>query len=184
MWYVRMCYTIIYIYTREGCTVLQWSCILEMAHPGEWPGQALYQPIQSAQPKRQASIHEAGISKILQAHPACQDLSRHYQGWYQGWYQGRIRLILAPAGNVPDESAGLTSQSSSKYGNEQPPQNIPTKQPSAQPNDLSNCQPTCEGTQNTAIQDRKEPNQKRLQWATRRINQTHTHNLSRSASKQ
>ena len=128
--------------------MLYWSCILEMAHPGEWPGH-LAKPIQSAQPKRQASIHEAGISKILQAHPTCQDLSWHYQGWYQGWHQGWIRLILAPAGNVPDESAGLTSQSSSKYGNEQTPQNIPTKQPSAQPNDLSNCQPTCEGTQNS-----------------------------------
>ena len=38
-----------------------------------WPSPS--KPIQSAQPKRQASIHEAGISKILQAHPTCQDLS-------------------------------------------------------------------------------------------------------------
>ena len=148
-----------------------------------WPSPS--KPIQSAQPKRQASIHEAGISKILQAHPTCQDLSWHYQGWYQGWHQGWIRLILAPAGNVPDESAGLTSQSSSKYGNEQTPQNIPTKQPSAQPNDLSNCQPTCEGTQNSCHSGQKGNQPKETAMGNKK-NQpnTHTHNLSKSASRQ
>ena len=100
----------------------------------------------------------------------CQDLSWHYQGWHQGW----IRLILAPAGNVPDESAGLTSQSSSKYGNEQTPQNIPTKQPSAQPNDLSNCQPTCEGTQNSCHSGQKGNQPKETAMGNKK-NQPNTH---------
>ena len=172
-------YKIIYIYTYT------WGlhCVVMILHlgdgpPGEWPGQA--HPIGAA---KEASQHS--WSRYFQDSPGPPYLSGSVMT-HHDTIKADIKADLGTCGQRPWrwERNCLTSQSSSKHGNEQTPQNIPTKQPSAQPNDLSNCQPTSEGTQNTAIQDRKETNQKRLQWATRRINQTHTHNLSKSASKQ